>query len=145
MKIDRALAIRDAAIRRTADNYSALRSYHGTHVQLCEYRQAVRKDLHRYKAPNWVRTYVDGYASALDDALWREMLFAYTAPDGVLYWTGPAKRNGKLPAGFLTIESDYNGEPALRQCADWPCAHYWPTGQPFTEAKPINVGRRNAA
>lgn len=137
MRIERALTIRDAATRRIAEVYSLAEQCGETHDSLlAELRRGVYDQKQFLSLSGPFKEFVRGYDRALSERLWRVFLFAYTAPDGTLYFTSWSKTRGAI-AGAKTIEDEWNGEPALRQCSAWPCAHYWPNGKPFTTPKPI--------
>jgi hypothetical protein len=88
MKIDRALSLRDEMRVRVAGIYSSLKIFGGTSEFLStELKLRVFDVLVEKKAPGWVKSYLDGYCKALDDALYRENLVYGLWHDGTFYST----------------------------------------------------------
>lgn len=75
MRIERALTFRNNAASRVQSIYTLAPHHTPTSSDIDEsMRTSVYRYLNNAKAPNWARTYVEGYARALGDALYRDHL-----------------------------------------------------------------------
>lgn len=102
-KTTRNLGKRDIACARIRDNWS--RAFHSssTHAELLQMNSEVRASI--VNCPNWVKTYVEGYAKAIDDLKSRELTIYGGMYDGRFYSTNSKRadyygHNGIDPSDF---------------------------------------------
>lgn len=117
MSIDRALRLQGDGVGRIIELFSMTRLCHRTHGAHIVAHEKIKSGLPS-NTPQWVRAYLDGYATALwKDLYFRDLEFCYLAEDGTLYSTH------KQSTHRLTEEFYARGEGHLinRMMGD----HYW--------------------
>jgi len=102
MKIERALKLRDAAKMRLRDLYSFAVFHAITSAEINESYAAILADIG--KAPQWVRSYVDGYRQALTDRLYETTLIFGGFYDGRFYSTHSKRADYYGKAGIDAVD-----------------------------------------
>lgn len=74
MRINSALALRDHAVTRTRDLYSAAKHFGPTAAQMDSDFAAILATMRKAKAPSWAIAYVKGYRQCLRDTLYESRL-----------------------------------------------------------------------
>lgn len=124
MRIERALKLRDSAKMRLRDLYSAATHFGLPSDDINIGYSAILADLG--KAPQWVRSYVDGYRQALTDRLYETALIFGGFIDGEFYST-----HSNRP--------DYYGKHGV-DAADW-AARATDIGHYFDRYRELETGR----
>ncbi len=119
MRIERALVFRNLAASRVQSIYTLAPHTTPTSAEMNQHMlESVYRYLNEAKTPQWVRSYVDGYAKALADALYREHLIFGGWIGDVFYSTHRNRPDYYQTQGVSPAEYADDGRVTRR-------GHYW--------------------